>query len=535
MTEIFFAFLGGLALLLYGMQLMSDGLQKVAEDRLQRLFEVLAGRIVYGVILGTFVAAILQSSGITTIMTVSMVNAGLMTLKQAFGIVMGANIGTTVTAQLIAFKVTDFVTVFLALGFGMNILATKKKMKFTGQILLGFGIMMLGMQTMGNAVAPLRQYPGFVDFIQTFAENPLIGLLVGTVMTCVVQSSTATIGILMAMAGQGLIPLEGAIPVMLGDNVGTCITSVLASLRANRAAKRVAYSHVLYNLIGSIIFIIFMSWFIKFVLYISPEGDIARQIANSHTAFNLLSTIIFLPIASQFVAFVEMLVPGKDKPIARKAMFLDENMLSTSALAMPLASKEVVRMGNMAWQNVKTAIGSIADRDAKKIEQVLENEPIIDFLETEITKYLTQMSEKQMTPDLAAVHTGLLHACNDIERIGDHAETIAKKVRSMREEDVVFSEIAYAELEQLGALVLDASSKAIKALETNDRELAQASLQVSREVKILQKAIRKNHVQRLNDKICKPGAGFVMLELLLNMKRISDHSKNISQLVLGEF
>ena len=535
MSEIFFTFLGGLALLLYGMQLMSDGLQKVAEDRLQRLFEVLAGKIVYGVLLGTVVAAILQSSGITTIMTVSMVNAGLMTLKQAFGIVMGANIGTTVTAQLIAFKVTDFVTVFLALGFGLNILATRKKIKFVGQIMLGFGIMMLGMQTMSNAVAPLRQYPGFVDFIQTFAENPLIGLLVGTIMTCVVQSSTATIGILMAMAGQGLIPLEGAIPVMLGDNVGTCITSVLASLRANKAAKRVAYSHVLYNLIGSIIFIIFMGWFVKFVLYISPEGDIARQIANSHTAFNLLSTVIFMPIAGQFVAFVEMLVPGKDQVVTRKPMFLDPNMLNTSSLAMPLATKEVVRMGHMAWHNVELAITNIEEKDQKKIDEVLENEPVIDYLESEITKYLTQMSEKQMTPDLAAVHTGLMHACNDIERIGDHAETLAKKIRNMREDGVTFSPVAYTELKNLGELVLEASQKAIKALETNDRELAQESLHKSYEVKLLQKEIRKNHVQRLNDKICEPNAGFVMIELLMNMKRISDHSKNISQLVLGEF
>ena len=535
MYLLFFAFLGGLALLLYGMQLMSDGMQKVAEDRLQRLFEVLAGRVMYGVLLGTVVAAVLQSSGITTIMTVSMVNAGLMTLKQAFGIVMGANLGTTVTAQLIAFKVTDFVTVFIALGFGLNIIAKGKKLKYSGQIMMGFGIMMLGMQMMGNAVAPLRKYQGFVDFIATFADNPLIGLLAGTVMTCVVQSSTATIGILMAMASQGLIPLEGAIPVMLGDNVGTCITSVLASLRANRAAKRVAYSHVLYNLIGSIIFIIFMGWFVDFVLYISPEGDIARQIANSHTAFNLLSTVIFLPITNQFVAFIELLVPGKDVVISRKPLFLDVNMLGTPSLAMQLATKEVVRMGNMAWHNIELAFSAIEDKDSKKIEYILEHEPVVDILEDEITRYLTQMSENQMSMDLAAVHTGLLHACNDIERIGDHAEIIAKKVRNMREDGVEFSPAAQEELKHLGVLVLDASSKALKALETNDRDLARASLAVSREVKLYQKEMSKNHVARLNDKICNPDDGLVMLELLINMKRVSDHSKNISQLVLGEF
>lgn len=531
----FFAFLGGLALFLYGMQLMGDGLQKAAGQRLQKVLEALTGVTIFGVALGAGVTAVLQSSSATTVMTVGLVNAGLMTLKQAFGIVMGANIGTTMTAQLIAFKLTDYVTLILAIGFVLNVMATRRKFKYFGQVLLGFGILMLGMAMMSDAVIPLREYPGFVEFIKTFSDQPILGLLVGVVMTFLIQSSSATIGILIAMASQGLIPLEGAIPVLLGDNIGTCITAIMAAWRANATAKRVALSHVLFNLIGSLIFVIFMDWFIQLVLYVSPEHNIARQIANAHTAFNVINTLLFLPFTGKFIKLVQALMPGEDEGVSRRPVFLDVKMLDTPAIAMQLATKEVVRMGNMAWTNVQNALNSIEDRDNSKISYVLEHEPVIDALEEEITKYLTRMSEQQMSKEMSTCHTGLLHACNDIERIGDHAETIAKKVRNMQEDGVVFSPDAQAELKALSALVLAASNKALKAMEEDNREVAQESLELSHQVKLLQKEIRKNHVARLNDKTCEPQAGFVMLELLINMKRVSDHSKNISQLVLGEF
>lgn len=530
-----FAFLGGLSLFLYGMQLMGDGLQKAAGEKLQKILEALTRVTVFGVLLGAGVTAVLQSSSATTVMTVGLVNAGLMTLKQAFGVVMGANIGTTMTAQLIAFKLTDYITLILAIGFAMNFVATRRRFKYMGQVFLGFGILMLGMAMMGDAVTPLKEYQGFVNFIQTFADHPILGLLVGVVMTLLIQSSSATIGILIAMATQGLIPLEGAIPVLLGDNIGTCITAIMAAWRANVTAKRVALAHVLFNLIGSLIFVIFMDGFIKLVLYVSPVQDIARQIANAHTTFNVLNTILFLPFAAKFTDMIEALMPGDGGVVSRKPLYLDYNMLNAPAIAMPLATKEVVRMGNMAWDNVKMALEAIDDKDSAKIAHVLEHEPVIDALEEEATRYLTKMSEQQMSKELSARHTGLLHACNDIERIGDHAETIVKKVRNMKEDGVEFSPAAQQELRELSSLVLEASSKAIAALEQDNRLLAQESLEVSHKVKLMQKEIRKNHVGRLNDNTCEPVAGFVMLEILINMKRVSDHSKNISQLVLGEF
>ena len=272
----FFLFLGGISLFLYGMQLMGDGLQAAAGSKLQRILGALTKRTIYGVALGAGVTSILQSSSATTVMTVGLVNAGLMNLQQAFGIVMGANIGTTITAQLIAFKLTDYITLLLAIGFLIRTVAKKRQMKDIGQVLMGFGILMLGMAMMSNSVAPLRHNTAVVEFIGRFSTHPILGLLVGLCMTVVIQSSSATVGILMAMAGQGLIPLEGAVPVLLGDNIGTCITAVLATLQANINAKRVALSHVLFNLIGSIIAIALLSQFLALVLKISPAGNISR-------------------------------------------------------------------------------------------------------------------------------------------------------------------------------------------------------------------------------------------------------------------
>lgn len=535
MLAYFLAFLGGIALFMYGMQLMGDGLQKAAGAKLQKILEAMTGVLAMGILLGAVVTAVLQASGATTVMTVGLVNAGLLTLKQGFGIIMGANIGTTMTAQLIAFKLSDYITILIFIGFLMQLLARKSRTKYLGQVMLGFGILMLGMDMMGKAVMPLRNYPGFVHFIEVFSSNPLLGIGIGMIMTVLIQSSSATIGILIAMAGQGLIPLEGAIPVLLGDNIGTCITAVLASLRANLTAKRVAAAHVMFNVIGSIIFVVFMPFFIKFVLLVSPDGDIARQIANAHSAFNILNTLLFMPFVNPFIKLVEKIVPGKAEIISMRPVYLDKNMLNTPSIAISLAVKEVVRMGELARKDVRLGMEAIQSFDADKVKYVLEHEPVVDALERDITDYLTQMSSSEMSESLTTRHTGLLHACTDIERIGDHGETLAKRARKLVEEDVVFSDEAKAELLQLSEMVLRASGRSLEALEKNDKVIAEEAVRLCREVKQYQKEIRKNHITRLNEHICNPTAGFVMMELLINMKRVSDHSKNIAQLVQGTF
>lgn len=535
MTAYFLGFLGGIALFMYGMQLMGDGLQKAAGAKLQKILEVMTGVLAMGILLGAVVTAVLQASGATTVMTVGLVNAGLLTLKQGFGIIMGANIGTTMTAQLIAFKLSDYITILIFIGFLVQLLAKKSRTKYLGQVMLGFGILMLGMDMMGKSVMPLRDYPGFVDFIERFSSNPLLGIGIGMLMTVIIQSSSATIGILIAMASQGLIPLEGAIPVLLGDNIGTCITAVLASLRANLTAKRVAAAHVMFNVIGSIIFVTFMPWFIKLVLTVSPAGDIARQIANAHSAFNIINTLLFMPFVNPFIKLVEKVVPGKAEIISMRPVYLDKNMLHTPSIAISLAVKEVVRMGNLARKDVRLGMEAIQTFDEQKLKYVLEHEPVVDALERDITDYLTQMSATEMSDSLSARHTGLLHACTDIERIGDHGETLVKKARMIFEDDIILSPQAKEELLQLSEMVLRASGRALEALEKDDKAIADDAVRLCREVKHYQKEIRKNHIARLNEGRCNPVAGFVMMELLINMKRVSDHSKNIAQLVQGTF
>ena len=531
----FFLFLGGISLFLYGMQLMGDGLQAAAGSKLQRILGALTKRTIYGVALGAGGTSILQSSSATTVMTVGLVNAGLMNLQQAFGIVMGANIGTTITAQLIAFKLTDYISMLLAIGLLFRTVAMILLMKDIGQVLMGFGILMLGMAMMSNSVAPLRHNTAVVEFIGRFSTHPILGLLVGLCMTVVIQSSSATVGILMAMAGQGLIPLEGAVPVLLGDNIGTCITAVLATLQANINAKRVALSHVLFNLIGSIIAIALLSQFLALVLKISPAGNISRQIANAHTVFNVVNTILFLPFAGQFTKLIEKIMPNKNGEISYQPKFLNESMLDTPAIALSLARKEVSRMGSLALGNTKRAFSCINQYDSKKVKYIKEHEPVIDNLEEAITVYLTKMSEKNLSVELPNIHTGLLHCCMDLERIGDHAETIAKRVKSMNEDGISFSPEAAEEMKEIGDMVIRTTADALQALEDNDVNLAKTALARSHEVRKKEKAMRRSHVDRLNRGVCTPETGFVMLELLLNMKRVSDHAQNLCEIVLGEF
>lgn len=517
------------------MELLGGGLQQAAGARLQKVLQSLTGVPVMGVILGALVTATLQSSTATTIMSVGLVNAGVMTLKQAFSVVMGANIGTTLTAQLIAFNVTDYFTVMIFIGVMIRVFAKRKNGQFIGQILLGFGLLMLGMKVLSGAAAPMRNSPVFVDFISQVADNPALGVCIGILMTVVIQSSAACVGILMVMAGQGLLPLEGAIPVLLGDNIGTCIHAIMAAFRTNTSAKQVALSHVLFNSVGCVIFIVFMPLFIKIVLAISPAGDIARQIANSHSAFNVLNTLIFLPLITPFTHLIEKLMPDKGEKISVKPLYLNDAMLGNPTIAIVLAEKEVIRMGEVARKNMHAAVESLVKYDPAKVQYVLEHEPIVDKLNEEITKYLTHISEKGLGSSLSAKHMALMHACIDLERIGDHAQTLVKRSRKIFEENIVISPEAQKEIAELGSLMEQSLAVSLESFAKNDAKLAEQAWSVCREVKTAQKEMRKNHIRRLNEGACHPDSGLVFLEILINMKRTSDHAKNICQMVLGIF
>ena len=531
--DIIMSLAGGLALFLYGMKIMGDGLEKFSGDRMRKFLEVVTRKPVMGVFVGTIVAATIHSSSATTVMVVGFVNAGLMTLRQAIGVIMGANIGTTVNAQIIAFHLTDYVLPVIAVGFGMYFFSKNKKVKYIGQFTLGFGVLFLGLSIMGDSVAPLRDHPSLNTAIQTFAVYPVYGLIVGIVMTMIIQSSSATIGMLMALASQGMVPLEVAIPIMFGDNIGTCITALLASIGTNLSARRAAVAHVVFNVLGAILFLIFLQWFIDFVLLISPDGNISRQIANAHTSFNILSTIIFLPLVGLLEKTVIKLVPGEEEIVRTGAMFLDERILGSPSIALSLATKEIIRMANLCRDNLKCSMQAFFEKDEKAVKYVYEYEEVIDGLEKEINFYLAKVAQHSMIPELSDKHSGLLHAVNDFERVADQAENIANLAHKRIEEKLPFSEHALEELRVMHEYVLATMEKAIYALENEAGDVANEIKERETKIDCMEKQLRSSHISRLNAGLCYPASGVVFLDIISNLERIGDHSHNIANLVLG--
>lgn len=533
MLEMLLTLIGGLALFLYGMQGMADGLQKAAGDRMRRVLEVLTGIPIVGVLVGAFVTAMIQSSSATTVMVIGFVNAGLMSLKQSIGVIMGANIGTTVTAQIIAFNITKFVLPLIALGFAMNFFAKGRTTKYFGQVLLGFGILMLGMGIMAEAMRPLSENQAFIDMMQGFSQHPVRALIVGIVATALLQSSSATIGILIALATGNLIPLEAALPILLGTNIGTCITAILASIGTSLVAKRAAIAHVVFNVFGSVLFLVFLNQF-TFLVKLIP-GEIPRQIANAHTFFNVINTIIFLPFAGQFASFIVKIVPGEEETIIKGPIYLDARMLGTPAIGLSLATKELIRMANIAHEMLIAAMDSFLNKNEQKARWVYEQEDLVDELTEQITTYLAKIAQTEMTAALSKKHTGLLHIVTDIERIGDHAENIAEMTMTRIEENLPFSDNALEEIAALCSLVGETYMQAINALKHDSHEEAKKAFLLEKEIDILEKELRSSHIRRLNTGKCFPGSGVIYLDIMSNLERIGDHSNNIGVTVRGEF
>lgn len=534
MQLIIFGLLGGLALFLYGMKIMGDGLQKVAGDKIRKILERVTKYPVIAVLVGAFTTALIQSSSATTVMVVGFVNAGLMTLKQAIGIIMGANIGTTITAQIIAFKLSDYVFLVIAIGFCFYFFSKRRIYIHIGQFILGLGILFLGLDTMSNAVVPLRESPAFLQFIASFSQYPLLGVLVGVLTTCIIQSSAATIGMLIALANQDIITFSAAVPVLFGDNIGTCITAVLASIGTNLNAKRAAVAHVMFNIIGTLIFLTFLPWFKAFVIAISPDQP-ARLIANAHTSFNVLNTCLFLPFVGLYAKFIEKIVPGKVTIEEKGPIYLDERMFGTPAVALSLAKKEIIRMAGMAGRSLESAVQGFHQKDDKLLKSTSENEDMIDRLETEITFYLAKLSQKGLTQKLSGRHTGLLNCVKDFERIGDHAMNIAELAQARIDENLPFTEYALKELEKMYNLVFEAYQKALDALREEDKEKARRVIVLEPLIDKMEKELRASHMNRLNKGICYPSSGVIFLDIISNLERIGDHATNIAEVVLEHF
>ncbi|MGI6576385.1 MAG: Na/Pi cotransporter family protein [bacterium] len=530
-----FGIIGGLGLFLFGLNIMAEGLQKAAGEKMRRFLEILTSIPIVAVLMGALVTAVVQSSSATTVMVVGFVNAGLMNLKQAVGVIMGANIGTTITAQLVAFHLTDYALPAIGMGFALYYFTARKILKYIGQALLGFGILFLGMGTMSVALNPLREYPPFLEIMIAFGQHPILGILVGALFTALIQSSSATTSLVIVLAGQNMIDISGAIALVFGSNIGTTVTALIASIGTSLTARRTAVAHLFFNVGGVIIFLPFFGYFID-IMQLSTLS-LPRMIANAHTAFNVINTILLLPFINSFVSFVTRVVPGEEKGIERGLKYIEQKAILRipPAIAISQATKEIVRMAKIAEDSIHDVMQGFLQHDLHHLDLVLQKEEVIDELEREITFYLVKLSQRSMTEAESQRVTGLLHALNDIERIGDHAENISNLVRTTVTERLPVSTIASAELQTMFNLVADMFQTAYLAVEKSDQELARKVLAHEDEIDLMERTYRNNHIRRLNEGICFPASGVVYLDIISNLERIGDHATNIAHIVMGDW
>jgi phosphate:Na+ symporter len=530
-TGIIIGLLGGLGLFLYGMKLMGDGLEKAAGDKLKAILEKITSNPAKGILVGTVVTSIIQSSSATTVMVVGFVNAGLMSLYQAAGVIMGANIGTTITAQLVAFKLTDIAPIFVGIGTGIVLFSKVKKSREIGHIVLGFGILFMGLQFMEKVLKPIAATPGFQNMIITLGDSPLLGILVGALATAVVQSSSATTGILIAMAGTGAIPLETAVPLLFGTNIGTCITAMLASIGTSKVARKAALFHLTFNVIGTIIFTLVLKQFTYAVHLISPGADVKRQIANAHTLFNVVNTFILVWFIPYLIKFVNKLIPGDDKYEIVQTKYIDERLLETPSIAVRQSVKEIIRMANEAKQNLELSMKAFKTDDEALIKKVFENEQLINTLEAEIVSYLAKLANKEISTDDSELITSMYHVVNDIERIGDHAENLAELAQEKVTRRLSFSDQAISELDHIYSYTMDALNRSIESFENRDINKAKSVLDIEERVDVLEKELRSTHIKRLNNGSCSAHSGTVFLDIISNLERVADHAMNIAESV----
>ncbi|MCS3921875.1 phosphate:Na+ symporter [Methanococcus voltae PS] len=524
---------GGLALFLYGMTLMGTGLQKVAGDRLKKMIEVLTKNKYMGVLVGAVVTMIIQSSSATTVMVVGFVNASLMSLYQAIGVIMGANIGTTVTAQLVAFKLTHIAPLIVASGVALYLASKKRKHLDTAEVLIGFGILFLGMAMMSAVLKPLAGTPMFEEMLMNL-ENPFLGIFVGFIITVILQSSSATTGLLLAVAASGGMSLEVAFPIIFGQNIGTCVTAILSSIGASRNAKRAAIMHLLFNLIGTSIFmiLIYVTPIIGFIQSLSTT-DIQRQIANAHTLFNVANTLMLLPFAGYFVYVAEKILPIQEDEREMKPMkYVDKRIVEeTPSIGLLLISKEVLRMGKTVGKSIDYSMDALLNKDMKLVEKVKRKEKLIDLMAHELTVNLIELSNKSLSDEQHAKISVLTSTVTDLERIGDIAEEIAEKAEYMIEENLSFSEDALKDLNEMYDMIDSTYSKTMDAYKSTSLEVIEEVIYLENEVDKLEKAYRKKHIKRLKAKQCSPKAGIVFLDVISYLERISDHSSNIAKTV----
>ncbi|AXU84560.1 sodium-dependent phosphate transporter [Clostridium sp. HMSC19D02] len=536
--NIIISLMGGLGLFLYGMNLMGEGLQKSAGTKLKKIIKLLTSNLFMGVLVGTGVTAVIQSSSATTVMVVGFVNAGIMTLKQAIGVIMGANIGTTVTAQLVSFDLTGMAPVALGVGIILYLFGNKPRIKNIAEILIGFGILFTGMDFMKMAVEPLRDYQGFTDLLVTFGRYPLLGLLLGFGITAIIQSSSASMGMLVALAAEGLVPLSAALPILYGQNIGTCVTSLLSSIGANKNARRAAMMHLIFNVLGTVIFLIFLNKPVVSMVTSWDPSNVARQIANTHTLFNIISVLILLPFTSLIIKLAIKLVPDRagdiDEDETKTIKYIDDRMIETPSIALANTIKEALRMGEKAKESLNASMEALVEHSTEKIDKTYRRERLINDLQKAILNYLLKLSKAPLDDDSREVVDTLFNTVNDIERIGDHAKNIAELSQVAIDSNISFSEEGQSELDVMYNRVVSAYTYALESMRTDNVDLACKVIKIEEQVDIMEKSCRANHMYRLNNNLCSIENGVIYLDVISNLERISDHAVNIAQQVIAK-
>ena len=543
-----FGLLGGLAIFIFGMNMMSESLQKAAGEKMKKILGILTINPVMGVLAGALTTAVLQSSSATTVMVIGFVSAGLMTLPQGISVILGANIGTTMTAQLLAFKISDYILIIIFIGFILSFVMKNEKIKSIGQTIFSFGLLFEGIEIMGSVMKPLASSPVFISMIQHVSDVPVLGVAVGTLMTLVVQSSSATIAVLQNFASQAgpdgvtsIMGLAGAIPVLLGDNIGTTITALIACIGQSKDAKRTALAHCTFNISGALLFIWFTNPYAQFITMISTKGPevevIARQIANAHTVFNITMTLIWLPLIWLLVKIVTRIIPDGKTIIAASGepLFLDDKMMGQPAAALEMAAREVLHCSDLVCElldKVKTAVG---ERENRKIEEINEDGNNIRKLYNRIMEYLANMfSAGVLTEEQASQTAGLMYILSDVDRMGMLCTEAAESVKGGLEKKNKFSKDATKDITESLDVIEDMYKEAMTAIRTGELENARKITKKKEKVLDLDINMRKNHVKRVNKGKCRAELTSAFTTVLHSIDRMGSSCANIADAALSD-
>lgn len=534
--DIAFHFFGGLGLFLFSIKYMGDGLQQAAGDKLRYYIDKYTSNPFFGILVGIAMSALIQSSSGVTVITVGLVSAGLLTLQQAIGIVMRANIGTTVTSFLIGFKLGDYALPMIFIGAACLFFTSNKKLNNLGRIIFGVGGIFFSLNLMGDAMDPLKSVSAFQHYLATLGDKPFQGVFIGTALTMLIQSSAAIIGILQGLFSGGLLTLQGAIPILLGSNIGTCITAVLAAIGSNIAAKRVAAAHILFNVIGTVIFMILLMPFTSFMLWLQSVLALSPEmtIAFSHGTFNITNTLLLLPFISTLAKLVTTLIPGEDEIVKYEALYLDR-LLITQALSIALgnAHKELVHLASYAIQAFEASYSYIMTAEDRFGEKVRRYEKAVNTIDEELTTYLVDISNEALSPSENEVLAGLLDSSRDLERIGDHSESLATLIEGITAKQIGFSAAARGELTEMYHLTHCLTLDAIRAIVDSDKALAQSIVERHRTIEQKERQLRKTHIERLNRGECTAQAGINFIDIISHYTRITDHALNLAEKVLS--